>query len=1133
MAVRFTRTSSQYWGRASGAVLNYNADYTIMAWAYLTTDVNGYYSFFGLYGSADSRCDVVQTTNQGDVLNVYCGDADTGTSLDVNGATLPIGQWIHLALSRERKSLSDSIVRLYLNSAQNIIGTHNITSRSVAARMYVGSWFGASDYANGRVAQIKAFQHVLTPDQIRAEMESATPINTRTLFGWWPVWGQGAGVRNQDWSGNGYDWTETATPTDEADPPLNFASNLIPVQWNTSSSDVTINAPIATATAEAIAPAVTTTSSVTITVPLTEATAEAIAPTIGTGATVTAPVATATAETIAPTVTVVSNVTIVAPIATATAEAIAPAVGAGSNVTIDATIAAATAEAIAPTIGTGTTVTAPAAAATAEAIAPTIGVGVTVTAPIATVTAEAIAPAVTTTSTVTISAPIATATAEAIPPTITSATQDHSVDVGNGYSDVTPRQIVRTSSNVLYVSGWKFDIYPHGGIGGGEYNSQTLRMYKAGQTGLPSSFTRLDSSNEPVGVVSWAMAIDRDDVIHVLWTTRDNWDGGVSYGWDGTDNYLKYCQFSTATDTWGTVENIETTMGTIERGQGDELVSIAIDASGTPHIAYLKDDGTRRRVTYRNRSGGSWSSATTVDDQSFGASERCWHPGLVFDEAGRIVVTWMRGTNEASTTGRCFVRVYNGSWGTTHDVTGANIWCGIDTGTPLYIDSSGRYHLCFISTGKDVRYYYSDDQGASWTANNPSSGTFTADNPAPAPGPSGKVRIYCHGESSTNIVYFEGDGGSASWSAVTNYITDTGYDCSVNVRWSQYWNWRPSTHDVAYWKSDYPTNELYVGTDVLGSDVIIKAPIATATAEAIAPAVTTTSTVAISAPTATATAEAIAPAVTTTSTVTIAAPIAAATADAIAPVVTTTSTVTIAAPIAAATAEAIAPVVTTTNTVTIAVPIAAATAEAIAPVVSTMGNVTISAPIATATAEAIAPTIGVGITATAPIATVTAEAIAPVVTVTSGVTISAPIATAAAEAIAPTVTATRSVTIVAPVSAATAEALAPVVSTMGNVTISVPFAEATAVAIAPTIQVGTGITINAVVAMATAEAIAPNISVIRNVTLNAIVATATAEMIAPSLHLGNVISMSVAFAALTPSVEMDAAQPGVSFSVTR
>lgn len=404
--------------------------------------------------------------------------------------------------------------------------------------------------------------------------------------------------------------------------------------------------------------------------------------------------------------------------------------------------------------------------------------------------------------------------------TVSTGTSAHAVSVGNGYTDVTPRQMVRTAANRLYIASWKFDYYPWG-LNDGSNIAQTLRMYKADQDGVPATFTRLDQAHEPAGVVSWAMAVDGNDVIHVVWMVRATWVDGHPYSWDGTDNYLRYAQFDTATDTWGTVTNIETAMATTERGQGDELVSIAIDANGIPHIVYLKHDGTRRRVTYRNRSGGSWSAATTVDDQSFATDERCWHPGITFDTSGRIVVTWQRGTHEATTTGRYFVRVYSGgSWGTTHDVTGAAVWCGIDTGTPIYISPDNRYHTAFLSTGKHIRYYYSDDLGSTWTANNPGSGTYAGDDPAVGPGPGGTVRVYAHSAAlPPNIVYFQGSGGSASWSSATSYIADTGYDCSVNVRWTQFWQWYPGTHDIAYWKSDYPTNALYIGSDIDTTDL--------------------------------------------------------------------------------------------------------------------------------------------------------------------------------------------------------------------------------------------------------------------------------------------------------------------------
>jgi hypothetical protein len=393
---------------------------------------------------------------------------------------------------------------------------------------------------------------------------------------------------------------------------------------------------------------------------------------------------------------------------------------------------------------------------------------------------------------------------------LNTGSTDHDVTVGDGYTDVTPRQIVRSLANRLYIATWKFDTYPHGGIGGGNYNAQTLRMYRSDQDGLPASFTRMDSAHEPAGVTNWSIAIDQNDVIHVVWMVRATWSSG-----SGTDNYVRYCTFDTTTGLWGSVTDIETAAATQEMGQGDELCSIAIDTANVPHIVYLKHDGTRRRVTYRNRSGGSWSAATTVDDQTFSAGFQCWHPGIAFDDAGRIVVTWMRGASDYTTTGTYFIRVYSGgSWGTTHTVQGS-VWTGIDTGTPIYIDAAGRYHTCFLSASKYVQYRYSDNQGTTWSTNNPGSGSYAGDDPTPGPGPGGTVRIYVHSDDPTpNIVYFEGAGGSGAWDSAVDYTTATPTDCSVNVRWAQYWYRHPGTRDIAYWKNYYPTNALFVGTDI-------------------------------------------------------------------------------------------------------------------------------------------------------------------------------------------------------------------------------------------------------------------------------------------------------------------------------
>jgi hypothetical protein len=383
------------------------------------------------------------------------------------------------------------------------------------------------------------------------------------------------------------------------------------------------------------------------------------------------------------------------------------------------------------------------------------------------------------------------------------------ISVGNGYSDGSMQQLIRTSGDRLYIPSWQFDHYPQGSDTG---MGETLRMYKADQTGVPTTFTRLDTAHEPSNATQWAAAVDGTDLIHVLWVEREAWSP------PGHCHNLKYCTFSTATGLWGSVATIDTELEIDdENGQGDEMCALAIDASNVTHIVYLKYEAGEgvRRVYYRNNSGGSWSAATLIDNQTLSGAEKCHHPGIAFDTSGNIVVTWVRGSAEGSSDGRAFIRMYTGSWGTTHDITGAAIWPGIDACLRLYIDSGNRFHVATLSATKKIQYWYSNDSGATWTANHPGGGTAVGDDPVVGRYFLGKVRVYAHNDPATDtkITYWEGAGGAGVWGSRTVYNSTTGMDCTVNVRWSQYHHAITSKEDIAYWKSEYPTNLLYVGVD--------------------------------------------------------------------------------------------------------------------------------------------------------------------------------------------------------------------------------------------------------------------------------------------------------------------------------
>ena len=401
-------------------------------------------------------------------------------------------------------------------------------------------------------------------------------------------------------------------------------------------------------------------------------------------------------------------------------------------------------------------------------------------------------------------------------PTPGNATgQNYNILVGPGYTDVSPKQLVRTSGNRLYIGVSNCEQYPCTNV------AQTLHMYRANSIGVPTGFTLLDSSHAPGGVSQWAIAIDGSNTIHVVWNDRATSGANLLN--------LRYTTFSTSSNTWsGSVETIDTPLSVSldNGGQGVQSVALALDASGAPHVIYLKGNATNRRVYYRSRGSGGWSAATQVDDGvTYNGNLKAWHPNLAFDTTGRLLTVWERGSFNGANDGTIFsrVRVTNGTWGSTINVSGDNAArVIIDQSTSLVVTPENRYHTVWLGATTDhIHYQYSDDNGQTWNANNPGGGTQATHNPSLGYA-AGKLRIYGHGTPApipdghgNNLYYFEGNGGPAAWGTWLQFVTGTNYDSSVNVRWSQFFFAFPNTIDLAYWNNVYP-NVLYAGTDIKG-----------------------------------------------------------------------------------------------------------------------------------------------------------------------------------------------------------------------------------------------------------------------------------------------------------------------------
>jgi hypothetical protein len=192
------------------------------------------------------------------------------------------------------------------------------------------------------------------------------------------------------------------------------------------------------------------------------------------------------------------------------------------------------------------------------------------------------------------------------------------VAVGLGYTDVSPKQLVRTAADRLYLAASTCAASTC------DSPAQALRFYRAAAPGRPAAFARPAPAGEPTGVAGGALALAAAAVLHLAWTYRTA-AGGALAG-------LRYTTFDTAAAAWsGAVEELAAGGLTDGVGQGVQTVALALDAAGAPHLAYLAGAGPARRAYY---------------------AHRAWRPNLAFDAEGRVVAAWLRGASTAPTTGR-------------------------------------------------------------------------------------------------------------------------------------------------------------------------------------------------------------------------------------------------------------------------------------------------------------------------------------------------------------------------------------------------------------------------------------------------------------------------------------------------
>jgi hypothetical protein len=357
------------------------------------------------------------------------------------------------------------------------------------------------------------------------------------------------------------------------------------------------------------------------------------------------------------------------------------------------------------------------------------------------------------------------------------------VNVGPGNTDPSPRQLVRTSQDVLYV------VAPNGTV----YSPNATRTAKlivwaANKAGTPTRFLPQDGAHAPGGGVNTsASAIDGDDRIHSIWVTP----GRIGYG-----------IFDTASRLWTGITTLANTYWS-QYGQGDEGVALAVDASGSPYAVwnYVDKNGVLRLHLAIARKG-AFGTPMQVDDVNVNGGAR--HPSVAFAPNGDFVVAWVDSDGGYSSNGTVRTRVLhsNGEWEPSYAVPNEFAGGSLDQSVSLMITPDSVRHITFLDTTNQIRYYY--DSGHGWTGDQQPPYQITHD---PVLGPDGAGGLYIYGHATPVPDYrglgdgklrFHKPAGATSWSSY-NLIRDGYIDDATNARWSQFFHNHPEEVDFTWW----------------------------------------------------------------------------------------------------------------------------------------------------------------------------------------------------------------------------------------------------------------------------------------------------------------------------------------------
>jgi len=365
--------------------------------------------------------------------------------------------------------------------------------------------------------------------------------------------------------------------------------------------------------------------------------------------------------------------------------------------------------------------------------------------------------------------------------------------VGGGFTDVSPRQLVRSEAGYLYAVVPDCSRYP-------ECPGSALHAYRGKEQLGSGTYLEIDASHAPKdGAVTTSAALDEKGLVHVLWIARNG--------------LARTATIDTGMDRWSAVTDLEDT-GWTDFGQGEEGVALAVDAAGRPHAFWNRRVDGHLRIRTAILDGGAWSAPETVDDVALGDRRQAWHPTVAFTPDGTLWLSWLEGGGNYTTDGVIRVRARgpDGRWGASQAIPGTAM-SAIDNGPSMLVTPDGTVHLAYCDSGNVVTYRYRDAGGWHGDRQPPTTRTH---NPSLGPDAKGGVLIYGHGTVAANDLSGHGMDlftmhrpAGGDWGPWTRIVQGS-FDSSVSVRWAQFFNPYPGLLDFAWWSDSYP-NVLWIG----------------------------------------------------------------------------------------------------------------------------------------------------------------------------------------------------------------------------------------------------------------------------------------------------------------------------------